>query len=118
MLCVLWMTSTMRRNYELYGSYISLDFMKRGLNKLLWPYFAVCMYDDNMRLCLGAEGMLCGELNEMYAFAAWFMSNYAKKRLLSEVNVVAADHFLTKETVKQLGFVNAVFFGQKTFVEG
>ena len=54
----------------------------------------------------------------MYAFAAWFLSNYAKKRLLSEVNVVAADHFLTKETVKQLGFVNAVFFGQKTFVEG
>ena len=35
LLGVLWMTSTMRRNYELYGSYISLDFMKRGLNKLL-----------------------------------------------------------------------------------
>ena len=68
------------------------------------------MYDDNMRLCLGAEGMLCGELNEMYAFAAWFLSTYATKRRLSDVNVVAADQFLTRETVKQLGFVNAVFF--------
>ena len=100
----------MRRNYELYGSYISLNFMKRGLNKLLWPYFAVCMNDENMRLYLGAEGMLCGEQNEMYALAAWFLSKYATKRLLIDVNVVAADQFLCQETVKKLGFVNAIFF--------
>ena len=48
---VLWMTATMRRNFELFGGYIALDMMKRGLNTLLWPYVAVSMYDEGMKTC-------------------------------------------------------------------
>ena len=51
LLGVLWMTATMRRNFELYGDYISLDMMKRGLNTLLWPYIGVAMYDNMRKLC-------------------------------------------------------------------
>ncbi len=50
LLGVIWMTATMRRNFELFGGYICLDMMKRGLNTLLWPYVAVTMYDENMKL--------------------------------------------------------------------
>ena len=61
LLGVLWMTATMRRNFELYGDYISLDMMKRGLNTLLWPYIGVAMYDNMKKLCIACEGILCGE---------------------------------------------------------
>ncbi|EJK50475.1 hypothetical protein THAOC_30532, partial [Thalassiosira oceanica] len=60
LLGVLWMTATMRRNFELYGDYISLDMMKRGLNTLLWPYIGVAMYDNMKKVCLACEGTLCG----------------------------------------------------------
>ena len=50
LLGVIWQTATMRRNFELFGDYISLDMMKRALNILLWPYTAVCMYDDARKL--------------------------------------------------------------------
>jgi len=54
---VIWMTATMRRNFELFGGYICLDMMKRGLNTLLWPYCAVVMYDEHMKICIGCEGI-------------------------------------------------------------
>jgi len=42
---ILWMTATMRRNFELFGSSICIHMMKRGLNTLLWPYTAGTMLD-------------------------------------------------------------------------
>ena len=55
---VIWMTATMRKNFELYGDYIAFDMMKRGINTLLWPYVAVTMYNEMKKLCIGCEGML------------------------------------------------------------
>ncbi len=52
------MTATMRRNFELFGLYISLDFMKRALNSLLWPYVSVAMYNELRQICVGFEGIL------------------------------------------------------------
>ncbi|KAL7533759.1 hypothetical protein ACHAXR_009974 [Thalassiosira sp. AJA248-18] len=61
LLGVVWMTATMWRNLELYGWYLCFDMMKRGINTLLWPYVAVTMTDDLNELCLGCEGIVCGE---------------------------------------------------------
>ncbi|KAL7524477.1 hypothetical protein ACHAWF_000965 [Thalassiosira exigua] len=48
LLGVLWQTATMRRNFELFGQYISMD-MKRGINKLRWPYCVVTMNDESKK---------------------------------------------------------------------
>lgn len=106
---VLWMTATMRRNFELFGGYISLDMMKRGLNTLLWPYCAVVMYDEHMKICVGCEGILCGEREDMYKFIAQFLSQFAPGRPLSDVNIVAGDGFFDQEMIFEMGFVNAQF---------
>jgi len=37
---VLWMTPTMHENFRRFGSFISLDTMKRGRNTYLWHYFS------------------------------------------------------------------------------
>ena len=46
MVGVVWQTATMRDNFERFGSYISLDMMKRGINSLLWPFVSVSMYNE------------------------------------------------------------------------
>ncbi len=56
---VIWMTSTMWRKFKLFGSYISLDVMKRALNSLQWPYIPVAMYNELRQICDGCEGILC-----------------------------------------------------------
>lgn len=109
LLGVIWMTATMRRNFELFGGYICLDMMKRGLNTLLWPYVAVTMYDENMKLCLACEGILCGERVDMYQFVADFLGESAPGRPLSEVNIVAGDGFFDQDMIITLGFINACF---------
>lgn len=107
LLGVIWMTATMRRNFELFGGYISMDMMKRGINTLLWPYVAVTMYDENMKLCLACEGILCGERVDMYQFVADFLGESAPGRPLSNVNIVAGDGFFDQELITRLGFINA-----------
>ena len=109
LLGVIWQTATMRRNFELFGDYISLDMMKRALNILLWPYTAVCMYDDARKLCLGCEGVLCGERMDMYEFMCQFLGKSSPGRPLSEVKIVSGDGFFDTETIRRLGFTNANF---------
>ncbi len=55
-------------NLELFGSYICLYIMMKGLHKLLWLYVAVALIDEFNKLCIGAEGIRCGETVEMYCF--------------------------------------------------
>ena len=62
----LWMTSTMRMNFELYGGYLSVDAMKRDLNTLLWPYMATSMWNELNQVCVGCEGILLSEREEAY----------------------------------------------------
>ena len=51
------------------------------------------MYDEMKKVCIGCEGILCGEPEDMYQFACNFMAEDASNRPLSEVIVVAADVF-------------------------
>ena len=74
---IIWMTATMRRNFELFWVYLSLDMMKCGLNTLLWPYVAVFMYDKNKKLCIAYDGILCREQVDMYKFVADFLAESA-----------------------------------------
>ena len=52
-----WMTSTMRKNFELFGSFICVDAMKRDINTLIWPYMATTMYNEMNSVCVGCEGI-------------------------------------------------------------
>ena len=58
---VLWMTAMMRENFCRFGSFISLDAMKRGINTFLWHYFSVVMVNDHNSNCLATEGMIIVE---------------------------------------------------------
>lgn len=106
---VIWMTVTMRRNFELHGSYISLDLMKCALNSLLWPCISVAMYNELWQICIGCEGMLLGDKKPMYKFLCQFLKTNVPGRAFESGNVVASDGFFSQEMIVEFGFVNATF---------
>jgi hypothetical protein len=113
LLGVIWQTATMRRNFELFGGYICLDMMKRGINKLLWPYTAIAMYDEDRRVCLACEGFLCGERFDMYQFTSQFLAENSAKRTLSQVHLVAGDGFFDQNMIVKFGFINAKYVSDR-----
>lgn len=106
---IVWQTATMRDNYERFGGYISLDSMKRGINKWLWPYMAVVMYNEMKNVCLGCEGIMIGEKEGAYNFMCKFLIEKSPGRDAEDVNVVAGDGFFGQELISQFGFTKAKF---------
>ncbi|KAL7550438.1 hypothetical protein ACHAWF_013673 [Thalassiosira exigua] len=107
LLCVILMTATIRRIFELFGGYISMNMMKRGINKLLWPYSAVTMYDNMQKLCLACKVFMCRERSDMYEFSVCFLDEYAPGIPLADVRVVSGGGFFNHQIIRDMGFVNA-----------
>ena len=103
------MTTTMCRNYELFGEHLCFDMIKRGINTLLWLYTSVALYDETNSVCLANEGFVTGEKIDTYLSKANFLARHAPRRPLSEVKIVPGDGFLDEEIVTRLGFINAAF---------
>ena len=57
---VVWQTSTMRANFEIFGSFISLGTTKRAINKWIWLYMSARLYSEHRKMCLACEGIVCG----------------------------------------------------------
>ena len=57
-----WMAATMRSNFERFGHYV----MKRGINKLLWPYLAVTLLNDLNKVCVACESIMMAERDQAY----------------------------------------------------
>ena len=104
----LWMTSTMRMNFEKFGGFICVDAMKRDLNTLLWPYVAITMHNEMGSICVGCEGIVLSERVEAYhAMLEFQVSNSRRKK--EEVYGIAADGFLDQDTINRFGFVRTRF---------
>ena len=106
---VIWMTASMRSNYERFGSYISLDCMKRELNKSIWPYFAISMINDVNKVCVGCEALLIGERDEAYKFILLATEKMAPVRRLTDVLILSGDGFFTQEKIRSWGLINAKY---------
>ena len=75
----------MRRNLELFRQYICLDMMMRGINTLLWPYVAIALMDEFGELCIGCEGIVCGEILDMYRFVVEFVRKNCPKLIFEDI---------------------------------
>ena len=106
---VIQQTATMRDNFERFGGFICLDMMKRGINKLLWPYVAVAMYNNLEEVCIGCEGIMTAERIEGYEFALNFMFDQTPARSKDKVYVVAGDGIFDESVIKKFGLTNAKF---------
>ena len=91
----LWMTSTMRKNFELFGSFICVDAMKRGINTLLWPYIATTMYNEMGMVCTGCEGIVISEREDAYKALIDFQLKFSRRER-HEIAALSADGFLNQ----------------------
>ena len=104
----IWMTSTMRNNFELYGGFVCVDAMKRDLNTLLWPYVAVTMYNEMDSVCVGCEGIVLSEREEAYQAMLEFQVKYSRRKK-DEVYGISADGFLNQKIIHGFGFNKTKF---------
>ena len=104
----LWMTSTMRENFDLFGGYVCVDAMKRGINTLLWPYIATTMYNELESVCVGCEGIVTGERVGAYrALLDFQVRNSSRKK--EEIYGLSVDGFLLQEVLNIMGFQSTRF---------
>lgn len=101
---VVWQTSTMRANFSRYGECLFLDFMKRKLNCINWPYIGPCVIDGYKKVRVVAEGIFASEREDAYTFvllSLFEMSGYT--RLREDVHAVFADGFFSDTILEKAG---------------
>ena len=106
----IWQTSTMKDNFDRFGGFLSIDAMKRGINKLLWPYMSITMYNEINCVCVACEAITCTEREESYNAMIQFVLKNSKRRTNEMINVIAADGFINQDCVtNKFGLTNATY---------
>lgn len=100
----MWMTSTMRSNFERFGSFISLDAMKRSTNIHLWPYIAPVVLNEFNNVMVICESFVAGEQKDAYVAILQGLIEMAPGRSKDNVKAIYADEFLTTDTLIEAGF--------------
>ena len=106
---VVWMTASMRSNFEYFGSYISIDAMKREINTLQWPYFAVSLQNELNKVCVACESLMISERDEAYEFLIKSTLEMCPKRKKEDVLIVSGDGFFNQQSLHKWGLCNAKF---------
>ena len=106
---IVWKIATMISNLEIFSSYITLGTMKREINKCLWPYMSVSLYNYHLKMCLACQVIVCGEWHYAYKFLCQFLINHSPGRLPTEFLLVMGDGFFNQEMVKYFGFAIAKY---------
>jgi len=106
----IWQTSTMKDNFDRFGGFVSIDAMKRGINKLLWPYMSITMYNEINCVCVACEAIICSEREDAYNAMIQFVLKNSKKRTNETIHVIAADGFINQDCVtNKFGLPHAIY---------
>ena len=63
-----WMTSVMRLNLYRFGSFISVDVMKRKTNVYLWPCISPVVITELKKICVMCKSFMLEEQSSAYDF--------------------------------------------------
>ena len=65
---VVWMTSVMCSNFEKFGTYISLDAMKKKTNIYLWAYLSMVVKNEFRKPVVCCKSVIFEETRNAYEF--------------------------------------------------
>ena len=51
----------MKDNFDTFGGILSINTMKHGINKLLWPNISITMYNEINCIRIDCEAIKCSE---------------------------------------------------------
>ena len=72
--------------------------MVRGINKWLWHYMAIAMYNKLKKVCLACEAIMLAERSQAYTFLVHFLFENFPSRKPEDVLVVSGDGVIFSET--------------------
>ena len=70
---------------------------------------SVIMYNELKQICIGREGIVCGDRADAYAFICAFLLENSPGRTPEEVHIVAGDGFFNQIRINEFGFPSAKF---------
>jgi hypothetical protein len=86
---------------------LGMDTMMRRINKWLWPYMSIVMYNELNKICVACEAIMLAERSHAYMFMVKFLFENAPGRRPQDVLVVAGDGFFTQAKIEEWGFSHA-----------
>ena len=86
---------------------LGMDTMMRRINKWLWPYMSIVMYNELNKVCVACEAIMLAERSHAYMFMVQFLFQNAPGRRPQDVLVVAGDGFFTQVKIEEWGFSHA-----------
>ena len=109
---VVWQTGVMRADFELYGSSLFVDMMKRIMNSYNWPYVSIVVIDANGQPRTAMEGITCTERQAAYVFVVDCLFRMTPGRKKEEVLALFSDGILTASILNENGMnlPNCQFF--------
>ena len=106
----IWQSSTMKDNFDRFGVFFSIDAMKRVINKLLWTYMSITMYNEIYHVCVACEAIICSEGEESYNTMIYFVFKNSKKRTNENIHMIAGDGFINQDHVtNKFGLPHATY---------
>ena len=98
------------RCFKRFGSFITLDAMKRATNTFLWHYFSVVMINDLNKVCVGSESIIISERTDAYKFLMESTISMAQNvRTKEEIYCISGDGFFDENNLINWGYSNAKF---------
>jgi len=104
-----WQTGHHRSNAERFGSYLSLDAMKRAINDLAWPYISITGTNELGKVCVMMESVIVDETEEAYTWLTRNLIKWTPRRPPSSYLIISGDGFFSQEIINRIGFTNAKF---------
>jgi len=103
---ITWQTGVMRTSFNQFGHTLFLDFSKRRLNSMDWPYNGLTMIDSDKKVVVGSESLCIGELNDCYVDILRSTVEMSGGRSLSDIQVIFGDCFIQTTLLDQLGITD------------
>ena len=82
----------------------------RGINKWLWPYMAIAMYNELNKVSIACEATMLAERSHTYVFLVNFLFGNAPGRPPEDVLVVSGDGFFTQANIEEIPAIYIPFY--------
>ena len=95
-----WLTRSMRDDFERFGRHLCIGTCKRKTNALLWPYLAASLINELGNACLACEAIILREQIEAHRFVLDFIFDVCLRRARDNVSILSCDGFLSRKMWK------------------
>ena len=100
----------MRQSWIRYGNIIFLDAMLKRRNHLSWPYIGPCGIDNEKRVCVFCESLVCNESFESYEFVMTSLFQLEPSRNKHSIQIIYGDCMFNEQLLPNMNLSSSLFY--------